>query len=102
MTWYCSRPMLSMAVNQATYFAQPFSLQLVLSDFPRILRRKNEEDAERNFHFPQFHTTLKGQYFEKIEWGIFKQKFISLYLENTYNSEKRKETGHITVNNGST
>ncbi len=53
----------------------PFTLK----DSPRILRRKNEEDAERNFHFQQFLTTLNGQFFEKIEWDIFK-KNLSLHI----------------------
>jgi hypothetical protein len=35
------------------------------------MQKKNEEYAERNFHFPQFLGTLKRQYFEKIERGFF-------------------------------
>ncbi len=48
------------------------SPQVLESFFPRILRlrRKNEEYAERNFHFQQCVGTLKGQYFKKIEWRV--------------------------------
>jgi hypothetical protein len=34
------------------------------------VRRKNEECAERNFPFQQRLRALKGQLFEKIEWGV--------------------------------
>ncbi len=54
----------------------------MLKDFPHIFRRKNEEDAERNFHFQQFLSTLKGLFFEKIEWGIFKK--IYLFISGEY------------------
>jgi hypothetical protein len=34
------------------------------------VRRKNEECAERKFPFQQRLGALKGQLFEKIEWGV--------------------------------
>jgi hypothetical protein len=37
--------------------------------FP-IVRRKNEECAERKVPFQQRLVALKGQLFEKIEWGV--------------------------------
>ncbi len=43
-----------------------------LKYFPRIhrIRKKNGEYAENFFYLQQCLTKLKGQYFEKIEWGI--------------------------------
>ena len=85
--------------------------------FPRILhiRRKNEEYAEINFYFQQHLASLKGQSFEKIEWGlytglgrknlqknfliIFPKKFLSAYMENTRKGKKRHKIVNISINN---
>jgi hypothetical protein len=62
--------------------------------------------------------TIKGRYFEKIEWGInsgvvrtnykFKSLFISLKnllsadMDNTLNGGKVPKNFHISINNGQT
>ena len=61
--------------------------------FPRILqvRRKNDEYAERNFHFQQCLGTSKGQCFEKgneglyacLGWTVYKKIFLVIYKTKT-------------------
>jgi hypothetical protein len=80
-----------------------------LKYYPCILRvrRKNEEYAERNFHFPQCLGTLKGQYFENrwdeqftnfIFW-ISLKKLLCTYTENTLNGKISTESVYISGNN---
>jgi hypothetical protein len=78
--------------------------------------RKNEECAERNFSFQQCLGALKGQHFEKIEWGVInlprmnslkikifwlslKQKLLYEHTENTLNDEISTESVYISVDN---
>ncbi len=90
----------------------------MLKYFPRILRvrRKNEEYAERNYLFQQCPGTLKGQCFEKIEWGVIclakgeqftififwlslKEKLLYAHTETTLNREISTESIFFSVNN---
>ncbi len=58
--------------NTLRYFPRTLRRRLNMY-FPRILRvcRKNEEYAERFFHFQQWPVTSNGQCFKKMEWGLY-------------------------------
>jgi hypothetical protein len=83
--------------NKIKYFSRILFRRLDFVGFLRT-RRKSKEYTERNFYFRQCVTKLKGQYFEKIKYGIInwptRNKF-QIFLLGIFNL--KSSLSHLTV-----